>query len=276
MQNNIKNSSSLFKRFGLLLTFTIFLIFADTHFSIVQNIRLVFSIITNPIYSIVNIPNSIGKFVNNTFVNKQQLQLENQNLVIENNFLKAKFQKYNSLLYKLQQLQDILNIHNKNESVNFKVATVIKINQSRIRKQIIIDKGKTDNVFFGEIVIGSKGVIGYIKNIDILKSKVLLISDPTHQITVKNQRNGLNGILSGKVGFKHLLKFDFMPNNADIVIGDIFVTHNINKKVLNNFLVAKVTKINNNSSQYFMDVELEPIEKLGHLDTVLLLDNNHE
>ena len=276
MQNNIKNSSSLFKRFGLLLTFTIFLIFADTHFSIVQNIRLVFSIITNPIYSIVNIPNSIGKFVNNTFVNKQQLQLENQNLVIENNFLKAKFQKYNSLLYKLQQLQDILNIHNKNESVNFKVATVVKINQSRIRKQIIIDKGKTDDVFFGEMVIGSKGVIGYIKNIDILKSKVLLISDPTHQITVKNQRNSLNGILSGKVGFKHLLKLDFMPNNADIVIGDIFVTHNINKKVLNNFLVAKVTKINNNSSQYFMDVELEPIEKLGHLDTVLLLDNNDE
>lgn len=234
-----------------------------------------FSVITNPIYSIVNIPNSFGNFINHSFTNKQQLQLENQNLISENNLLKAKFQKYNSLAYQLQELQNILKIQNKNESLNFKTATVVKINQSRIKKQIIIDKGKIDDVFFGEMVIGSKGVIGYIKNIGILKSKVLLISDPIHQITVKNQRNGLNGILSGKVGFKHLLKLDFMPNNADIVIGDVFVTHNVNKKSLNGFLVAKVIKINN-SHQHFMSVELEPIEKLGQLNSVLLLDNNDE
>jgi cell shape-determining protein MreC len=62
-----------------------------------------------------------------------------------------------------------------------------------------------------------------------------------------------------------------MPNDSDVMLGDIFVTRNVYKKHLNGFSVAKVIKINENN-QYFMDIELEPVEKLQHLDTILLVN----
>jgi rod shape-determining protein MreC len=271
VQKSLKDSKSLIKRFSLLFVFVIFLIFLDVRFTVIQNIRLALSIITNPIYSLINLPTNIGKFVDDVVITKQDLQTINQKLSIENKLLKVNFQKYNTLLYEVGKLKKILAINTKFEDISFEFATVLKINQSRIKKQIIIDKGKTDNAFVGKMVIGEDGVIGYIKTVELFKSRVLLVSDPTYQVSVTNQRNGLKGILSGKAGFKHLLKLDFMPNDSDVMLGDIFVTRNVYKKHLNGFSVAKVIKINENN-QYFMDIELEPVEKLQHLDTILLVN----
>ncbi len=47
------------------------------------------------------------------------------------------------------------------------------------------------------MVLGSEGVIGQITQTTPLYSTVLMITDPTQYVPIKNQRNGIRGISKG-------------------------------------------------------------------------------
>ncbi|HIF14089.1 MAG TPA: hypothetical protein EYQ86_01610, partial [Bacteroidetes bacterium] len=58
------------------------------------------------------------------------------------------------------------------------------------KKIISIDKGRKEGIFEGQNVLGLKGLIGQVIEVNYLTSKVLLISDLNHNVPAQITRTG--------------------------------------------------------------------------------------
>lgn len=242
----------------------IFIIILDFKFNYLSSIKKSVSILTTPIYYIINLPYQY-------IIETDYKKVTKQELLRENIFLKTKLQKYNSLLFENKNLKEKLNATFDFDKNTFMLANIINVNQSRFKKQFIINKGSVNGVYEGQAVLGTNGIIGQIKDVSLKHSTVLAITDSLHFIPVKNQKNGLRGVASGYANYSNRLKLKFVENNADIKVGDIFVSSNLGKKFPKNYPVAKVIKATNNLNRTFMDIELESIENMDKLEFVLLI-----
>ena len=125
-----------------------------------------------------------------------------------------------------------------------KLAHVKSISQSRLKKQIIIDKGFNDGVTLSQLIVGSDGVVGYVAQVTPLYSTVKLITDPTQYTPVKNSRNGIRGITKGLASNEKSMIVEYVPLESDVKLGDVFVTSGIGNSYPVGYLVGRVTKIN--------------------------------
>ena len=119
--------------------------------------------------------------------------------------------------------------------------------------------------------MGVDGIVGYVAHADLMYSRILLISDPTHHIPAKNSRNGLLGIVSGKATTSHQLQLKFVTKGLDVVVGDIFVSSALGDKFPVGLPIAKVIDVQHNNQSDFLSIQLKPLEELSQLSTVLLL-----
>jgi len=253
------------------VTLSISLILFDYKLKLLNEVRVVFSIITIPVNYVVNIPLNILSWSKEQLLDKQTLQNKIKKLSDENSFLKVKLQKYNQLIFDNKQLKEYLNTEDKFEQYSLILALIIQANDSRVKKQITINKGLTNGIYKGQIVVGNKGIVGSVDTVGLLDSKILLITDPIHYIPVKSQRNGLRGIAKGKATHEHKMNLNYVFNSADIKVGDIFVSSALGDKFPKNYPVAKVSSVNNDPNNKFMNIELTPIENFSQLNRVLLL-----
>ena len=93
--------------------------------------------------------------------------------------LKAKLQTYNNLALENQKISKLLESSYFIPDHNVMLARIKSITQSRLSKQIIINKGLNDAVALSDLVIGSDGVVGQVTEVTALFATVKLLSDPT-------------------------------------------------------------------------------------------------
>ena len=254
------------------IIFAIIIIIADYQSQTLTKIRAALSYVNIPIYYIVDIPSQLYSWVKEQGTKRTQLINELNTLKNENKLLKLQLQTYNSILLKLQNLQKILNINYRIEHSNATLASISNVRQSRLKKQIIITKGSSDGIKNGQVAIASKGVVGQVIFTAMNHSTVLSITDPRHYIPVKNQRNNLRGIAQGIASYENKLKLNFIQKNADIKIGDIFVSSHIGSKFPENHPVGVVTRIKH-SDDFFINIELTPIENINQLEFLLIIND---
>lgn len=234
-------------------------------------IRHLIVVIISPLYFIVDAPYQFSNWVFEQGKNKETLINQLNQLRHENVTLKSQLQTHHSTLIELQNLKKILGANHILTNQKTLLAEINHINQSRFKKQFIINRGTIDGVKSGQIVISEQGIIGQITTTTSNHSTVLSIIDPTYYMSVKNSRNNIRAITQGVASYTPLLSLNFIPKGADIKIGDLFVSnHNINQKFPKNYPVGKVTHIDN-SHPTFMLVKLTPIETIDYLSFVLVL-----
>ncbi|HCA67891.1 MAG TPA: rod shape-determining protein MreC, partial [Gammaproteobacteria bacterium] len=175
----------------------IFLILSDYKFSYLDNLKQSIAKLISPIYLVVNLPSQLYIWIDEQGTTKQTLLNQNKQLNGELTRLKANLQTHNALLLENQKLKQLLGASYQISSQKFILGRVSSVSQSRLKKQIIINKGSNDNLAVGQVVLGSKGVIGQITQTTPLYSTVLMITDPTQYVPIKNQRNGIRGISKG-------------------------------------------------------------------------------
>jgi rod shape-determining protein MreC len=87
----------------------------------------------------------------------------------------------------------------------------------------VVNKGSRFGVHVGQPVLDANGIVGQVLKALPLSSEIILITDPNHAIPVQVNRNGLHTIAIGS-GQLNKLNLPFLPNNADIVPGDLLIT----------------------------------------------------
>ncbi|MEO1890093.1 MAG: rod shape-determining protein MreC [Candidatus Thioglobus sp.] len=248
----------------------IFLILSDYKFSYLDNIKQSIAKLISPIYLVVNLPSQLYIWIDEQGTTKQTLLNQNKQLNGELIRLKANLQTHNALLLENQKLKQLLGASYQISSQKFILGRVSSVSQSRLKKQIIINKGSNDNLAVGQVVLGSEGVIGQITQTTPLYSTVLMITDPTQYVPIKNQRNGIRGISKGVASNQGRLVVNFIESDFDVTLGDVFLTSAIGSKFPAGYPVGKVTHVEQHTDDPFLHIELTPIQKTEQLEFVLI------
>lgn len=198
------------------------------------------------------------------YLRYQRLADEHQHLVAQSMQLEDLRQSNRSLAALLQ-----LAIADDKEKNGWLAASLVSAPQAQFEYRFIIDKGVTDHITIGQMVVTERGVVGRIDVVTQHTSVVLPVVSTDSVVPVKVVRTERNCFCKG-AGPNKLQLLD-MPASADIQIGDQLVTSDLGGGWLPGYLVGKVCKISNTSDQIFLTVEVEPSVDCWQLRNVLIL-----
>jgi rod shape-determining protein MreC len=195
--------------------------------------------------------------------------LEITKLQDENLNLKIKLQELQSLKDENLRLRNMAKesaiISNKQILVK-----VISASAHPSKKIISIDKGRKEAVFEGQNVLGLKGLIGQVIEVNYLSSKVLLISDLNHNVPAQITRTGEKLIVSG-MGRDDKLRVSYAPLNMDIKIGDIVATSGIANRFKLNIPIGIISDVIYNQDKNFVEAIVVPYENIGNIAELILI-----
>ncbi len=249
----------------------IILIVLDARFSYLDNLKRNSTALLSPIYFLVDLPGQMMNWVSDKGSNIEHLIIENGQLTNELLELKAKLQIYNNLVLENQKISHLIDVSYALPKNTVKLARIMSISQSRLKKQLVINKGSNDDILSTQIVVGANGVVGQIIQSTPLYATVQLATDPTQHIPVKNVRNGARGITKGIASNEGGMKVEFMTFDADVKLGDTFVTSSIGGSYPAGYPVGKVIEISAPLDEAFLWIKLKPFENMNELEFVLVV-----
>jgi rod shape-determining protein MreC len=265
----------LFKLIVLILI-SIILIALDARFSYLDNFKRFTLTLLTPVYFVVDLPSHVVDWINDQGSDKAQLVSKNEYLGGQLIELKARLQTYSMLVLENQKLTQLLDATYTIPEYQITLAHVKSISQSRLKKQVIINKGSKDGVRNTQLVVGTDGVVGQVTQVTPLYSTVLLVTDPTQHMPVKNVRNGIRGITKGLATNKKGMIVQYVPLDSDVKLGDIFVTSGIDTKYPPGYLVGEVSRMDKPLNEAFLTIALKPIQNINKLEFVLIVSQKND
>ena len=154
-------------------------------------------------------------------------------------------QKIPSLKEENKRLKKLLNSSDSTMSSKILIAELIKVNLSPFSNKIVLDKGSENNIFVGQIVIDSLGVLGQVSEVNNDFSVATLITDPGHALLAVNARTDKRIVISG-TGDNRFLKAKFISLNEDVMEGDILITSGLDNIFPEGYMIGQISKIKKN------------------------------
>lgn len=222
-----------------------------------------------PLQSLVAMPANLFSWIDKNFSSREALTLENKILLNQQNINNTTLQRYQSLEQENLRLREILNAAKRLEH-KVEIARIISANINPYRHTIVINKGEKDDIHAGQVIVDADGVMGQILYTNFLTSEAILISDADHALPVQINRNGLRTIVLGNGSYTNL-NAPYIPNNADIKIGDLLVTSGLGGKFPAGYPVGTINSIVRNPSEQFSNVTAKPIALLNQAQEVMLI-----
>ena len=218
---------------------------------------------------IVNAPIQFGARVAGNLTTRLILIEENVRITEENLLLSSKAQRFAALEQENQRLRELFDSSSTLQQ-NVIVADVLAIETTPWTRQIVVNKGTTQDVFVGQPLLDAYGVIGQISHVGPLSSTALLITDPRHALPVLINRSGLRAIAVGG-DLPDELSLSFVSTNADIRTGDLVVTSGLGRRFPVGYPVGRVERVSLNPGDAFATIIVKPSAQVGHSREVLLL-----
>ncbi len=261
---------NVFRKFAPVFIAVIFIL-SDYQFSYLYGVRQAIATAFSPLYFVVNLPSELYIWINEQGSDKASLLKKNKQLTRNIGKLHAKLQTYNALLLENQKLSKLLGASYTLKNQTFILARISAIKQSRLNKQIVINKGSNDGIKINQIALGNAGVVGQITQVTPFYSTLLIISDPTQHVPVKSQRNGIRGISKGVATWKNELTVNFIQVDSDVVVGDVFSSSAISSKFPAGYPVGTVISVEKQINNPFLQIRLTPIQRIDRLEFVLIV-----
>jgi len=194
--------------------------------------------------------------------------IENERLNNEVGALRSRLLDSREVLLENARLRGLL---------NFKQQSPLRLVPSRVigrspdswSSSIIIDKGKSNGVRRGMVVISLQGLVGRISESSDNSSKVLLINDPASGISSIVQRSRQEGLVSGTLGTNLIMRY--LPENADIVLNDTIITSELSQICPKGLLVGKVISLGKELSGLNRYAMIRPAVDLASIEEVLVI-----
>lgn len=253
----------------ILLCVCIGLMITDSQYDQLNGVRRVINTAVTPLRYAVNAPFQLYNWCDEWLTSHNNLIADNRALSTENFELRTRQQRLDIIKQENQRLHALLNSSQKVTKRSI-VAKLMKVALQPYAQQITLDKGLTDDVYIGQSVIGSNGIMGQIIHTSDFTSTALLITDGKHDIPVQSNRSGFRTIARG-TGKSNELELLHVPSNADILIGDLMISSGFGGRFPRNYPVARVTDIQLDPSQPFATITATPTAKIDRASEVLLI-----
>jgi rod shape-determining protein MreC len=152
-------------------------------------------------------------------------------------------------------------------------AQVVGAPVSNFEQTIELNRGTNDGVGVDMPVVTGDGLVGRVVEVSHKRSTVRLISDPGSSVGVRASRSGEPGIAGGE-GPDRMLSVGFIAVNADVRVGDLFVTSGLqggSDLYPSDVPVGTVSKARKVEGELQQRVSLRPLADLAHLRYVKVL-----
>ncbi len=230
--------------------------------------------IVYPIQFMVSAPTNFKETIGTSLASYNALKIENAKLKSDILVNKTRLLKFSALENENIRLRALLDSSFKlGEQVL--VAELLSVNLDPYKHTVMVDKGSRFGAFSGQPVLDANGVVGQVLRANPLNSEIVLISDPGHAIPVQINRNGLRTIAVGS-GKINRLNLPFLPNNADILVGDLIITSGLGGTFPQGYPVAVITKVAPQPDKPFSQIEAKPSAHLDRSRELMLVWSNSE
>jgi rod shape-determining protein MreC len=256
-------------RLILVLCCSVALIFFDHKMSSFETVRGYLQTMVSPLQYFANAPKQIMNWASTNVVTRRQLMKENQDFRESELFFQQQAMQLSIVRLENERLRSLLSSPVRNE-IKKMFAEILSVDSDPYSHQVVINRGANDGVYEGQPVLDEKGIVGQILHVGSSSSRVILISDISHAIPVRIQRNGLRLIASGSGQIDRLIH-NFVPHSADVKEGDLLVTSGLGGKYPEGYPVARVVVVRTDESREFATIYSEPVAQIDRLRYMLLL-----
>ena len=254
--------------FILFILIALLMMFMDSRYDYLKQIRKDFSFITSPLITLTN--DSINFFANFQSLSKSKALLEEEinQLNIQVDSLSIENQMKNYLVTENDNLRKKMHLSKKYSPKNTYPAEIIRPT-IRGRAQIItVNKGKNDGIRQGMPVVNRLGLVGQIYSTYDQTSEVVPLLSKKFAVNAL-QNNGQNhAIIYGDTEF---LVIPFFPASIDVSPGDVFVTSGLDKVYPSGINIGKVVDVSSEDKQ-FNKILLKPATFSSQFSLITILD----
>ena len=222
-----------------------------------------------PIQWAVQAPVQVWSSMRESFATKTRVEAENIKLAADNLVLRLKLLRFESLEEENRRLRAVRESSARVVQRSL-VAEIVRVDLDPFRQRVLINKGARADVFRGQAAIDANGILGQVTRVGPYSAEIILISDPEHAIPVQVNRTGARSIALG-TGRSGLLSLPYLPQNADVIVGDLLVSSGLGGVYPPGYRVGKVTAVTRDSGQPLLAVEAEPLAGLDRDPEVLLV-----
>lgn len=253
---------------------SLLLMFVDVRFRYLESARSALSVVVAPIQKLASAPAYMWDQVGGIFITQQvqrDLKANNEQLQLRHQQDAAQLLQLQAMRAENQQLRTLAKL-SISPGYTAQMVEVVYTEHDVFKRRILISKGAGDRVEVGQVVMDDMGIVGQITRVYPLLSEVTLITEKDRAVPVQVLRNGLHSIVFG-AGDTSQLTLRFMPEGADILIGDVLVTSGIDGVYPQGIPVAKVVKIERDPSYPFARIFCVPTAGVDQHRHLLVLSN---
>lgn len=244
---------------------------SDHYGQYMGSFRNVLTTTLEPLERVAAVPSQVHNWYMNSVTDQALMEKERLQLRTENLLLKANLQRLDSLELELARLQRLLGTTGRMDMQSMRIASVIHYSSNPLSQYLTINKGTMDGVTTNQAVIDAYGVLGQIISTSLSSSRVLLITDQDHQLSVRIQRTGQRGILTGMGN--DMINLEYIPAGASVIEGDILVTSGLGGVFPAGYPVAKIINVQPQDGNSYLEITAKPIAEIQSSYEVLILSN---
>ncbi|WP_298146212.1 rod shape-determining protein MreC [uncultured Acinetobacter sp.] len=236
---------------------------------VIQPARDVLYAAYNPIYALASYPVLSREWL--TQQTKSEAQLRRENTAMQAELLQAKvrLQKISELSAENTRLRGLIDTPLIIDG-RMQIAEVIGTDADPLRHIIVINRGATSDIKVGQTVLDDQGIMGQVISVYPHSSRVMLLSDKEHSLSVRLERSGIRAIVSGK-GDLTQLKMQYVPTSADVKVGEKVYSSGLGAHFPAGYLVGTVQKVSRHNSGEFAQIDIQPAAQLGGGQHVVVL-----
>ncbi len=253
----------------LLLLLSLSLMLTDLLWSPMAYYRGYLTLAVTPLRWMMDLPSRGLTNLDQSFSERDQLQQSNDKLRSDLLLLARKLQRLEALESDNAHLRSLLG-GSKQLDHRVLLAELIGVSADPFSHQIVINKGLQEQVYLGQPVLDEGGVMGQVVEVGPYTSRVLLITDTQHAIPVQVNRTGFRALLLGR-GSEQELLLDYVPDTADIRVGDLLLSSGLGARFPSGYPVATVTEVIHDPGQPFATIRTRPTARLDASRHLLLV-----
>lgn len=263
-----------FRSFIIALITCLVVLFFDWRMPhVVQPARDVLYAAYNPIYAVASYPVLSREWLNQQTKSEAQLRRENTAMRAELLQAQVRLQKIAELSAENTRLRGLLDTSLILDG-RMEIAEVIGTDADPLRHIIVINRGSNNKLKVGQTVLDDMGIMGQIIDVYPHSSRVMLLSDKEHSLSVRLEHTGMRAIVSG-TGDLGRLKMEYVPTSANIKVGEKVYSSGLGQHFPAGYLVGTVSNVKRHNSGEFAQIDVTPAAQLagGHHVVVLFSDS---
>jgi rod shape-determining protein MreC len=260
---------SLGTRMFLLVALSVSIMFLDHQQGHLETARRALSVAVYPIRVLVDLPSAGFGWTREQLSERGRLVTENRELRVESLRQRAWLQQLAALEAENARLRALMDSPARLAN-RVQVAEILAVDLDPYRHRIALNRGEQAGVYTGQALLDAAGIVGQVTRVNPLGAEAILITDPSHATPVELTRNGLRTVALG-LGDVTRMSLPFLPNSADIRVGDLLVSSGLGDAFPAGYPVGRVTRVERRPGEPFARIEAEPTAALNRARQVLLV-----